>query len=234
MAEKQAPARKRQLIDKASRNMFIAVAVASVVVGFSLVGSIFLFQKMVFNAKVIGEKNNTVSILRDNNNTIAELENRVKALSANTALREVMNGEDGDALRVIPDALPATNNPAALGASFNNRLLNVPGLTIESIVISPVAADATPPTGDTTGTTADTSAVATINEIPVSFSVKGDRSAIEKVISNLEKSIRTIDIISYTLSYDTSGSGSLTLSVEAKAFYSSEIKPALIKKEVKP
>jgi hypothetical protein len=201
--------------------MFVAVAVASVVVGFSLVGSVFLFQKMMFNAKVIGEKNNTVKTLRENNDTIVELEKRVKNLSSNTALREAMNGESGDTLRVIPDALPAANNPVALGASLNKKLLNVSGLTIESIVINPAA---------NLETATDESG--SIKEIPVSFTVSGDHMAIEAVISNLERSIRTIDIVTYSLSY--SAGNKLTLTVEAKAYYSLEVKPELRKKEVIP
>jgi hypothetical protein len=228
MADKQQAAmRKRQLISKANRNMFITVAVASVVVGFSVVGSIFLFQKLTFNAKVIGEKRNTVKILKENNQTIEDLEQKIKVLATNSALRSVMSDEDGSALRVVPDALPATNNPTALAASLDKKLLNVPGLAIESIVIDP-SANTTTITDE--GATSTSSAA--VSEIPVHFTVNGDNSAIENVISNLERSIRTIDILTYQLAY--SDNGRLTLTVSARAFYTNEVRPELTKKEVKP
>jgi len=57
MQVQDAAIRKRTQIAKANRTMFLWVAVISALVGFALVGSLFLIQKAVFNEKVLTEKN---------------------------------------------------------------------------------------------------------------------------------------------------------------------------------
>ena len=64
---KESSIRKRQQIFKANRMMFLWVAMASAVIGFALVISISLMQRIIYNQKVIGEKNKTYSTLANNN-----------------------------------------------------------------------------------------------------------------------------------------------------------------------
>ena len=74
MAKKEVALRKRQKIHKANHNIFIVVAVAAFIAGFSLVGATFLIKKIIFNQKVLSEKNNTISTLRQNNKNVPKIE----------------------------------------------------------------------------------------------------------------------------------------------------------------
>ena len=65
--------RKRTQISKANKTMFIWVAIASALVSFVLVTSFFLSQKLIFNEKILTEKNHTITTLDQNNKVIADL-----------------------------------------------------------------------------------------------------------------------------------------------------------------
>ena len=59
MAANEVALRKRTQIAKANRTMFIWIAVASALIGTAAVVSIFFFQQLVYNEKVLAEKLNT-------------------------------------------------------------------------------------------------------------------------------------------------------------------------------
>ncbi len=221
--------RKRTQIAKANRVMFIWVAAVSVIVGFGLVGSIFLAQKLFFNMKVIGEKNKTVSILTTNNANVKDLEGNVRALDTNQALIDSKAKPADQAIQAILDALPSDANSNALGASLQSKLLaSVSGLTVQSLQVDPVvgveqlSSDAT---------VQDTSVGTGGNVITFRFSVSGTPTALQQALTNLEKSIRAIDVTK--LRIENQGSTQV-LNVEAKAFYEPAVVVQLTNKLVKP
>ena len=108
--------RKRTQISKANRTMFLWIAGASAIVGFALVAAIFLSQKLIFNEKLLIEKNKTVSTLESNIAAVPELKAQVSVLDTNSALAGNKANEDDQALQVILDALPSEANEEALGA----------------------------------------------------------------------------------------------------------------------
>ena len=63
MQSKNAAFRKRTQIAIANRIMFLWVAGVSVIFGFALVAIIFLSQMLMFNQRVIHEKETTVATL---------------------------------------------------------------------------------------------------------------------------------------------------------------------------
>ena len=126
--------RKRVQISKANRVMFVAVAIASVVVTSSIICSVFLVKKLIFNERVIAQKNNTVNTLTTDITNFSSLKNHVRALNSNEALMSTKAYDDEEAIQSVLDALPTSNNQLALGASLQNKLLaNISGLSIESI-----------------------------------------------------------------------------------------------------
>jgi hypothetical protein len=208
--------RKRAQINKANRTMFLWIAIASALVGAAIVVSIFMFQKLMYNEKVLAEKQKTVTVLAHNNEAIKGLQDEIRAIDADSALSSVKANDDDQAIQVILDALPADANSLALGASLQNKLLNViPGLTIESLRVDPVVGvevlsdDSAPVEASTSDTTS--------NVITFQFSVKGSNDAMRKVLENLEKSIRTIKV--NTLRVEIQPGGSLSMSVSAQAYY---------------
>ena len=209
--------RKRTQIASANRMMFIWVAIVSVVFSISLVAAVFLVQILIFNEKVLHQKDITVSTLDSNYKNITDpkdgLQNKIRVLDTNSALISIKAKPDDQAVQVILDALPSEANSLALGASLQNKLLfGINGLSIDSLSVDPVVgveslADASVVNASPTDSS---------NQITFRFSVSGDQVALKQVLVNLEKSIRTIDIIS--LKIESQGTSQM-LSVQARAFY---------------
>lgn len=231
MQTKDAAIRKRTQISKANRTMFIWVAVISALVGFALVGSLFLIQKAFFNEKVLSEKDKTISVLKKNNANISELESQVRILDNNLALSDSKAKPDDRAIRVILDALPSEANSLALGASLQNILLaNIEGLSLDSLQVDTVAGVESLSSDQTTQ---DASPVSTSGqtEINFRFSVSGSADMLKEVLTRLERSIRAIDIVS--LRIENQGTKQV-LSVQARAFYEPTRVVELKEKTVKP
>ena len=215
MQQKDTAIRKRTQIVAANRMMFVWVAAVSVVVGFALVGSIFLIQKLLFNERVLAKKNNTISTLAANNANVSELESQVRVLDTNQALIDSKAKPEDQAIQVILDALPSDANSLALGASLQNKLLTgVSGLTLQSLQVDPVVG--VEQLSTSTSVVTASGAVASDNQITFRFAVSGSQDALKQVLDRLERSIRAIDITS--LRIESQGTGQV-LTVEARAFY---------------
>ena len=207
--------RKRTQIAQASKTMFIWIAIASALVGTAVVVSIFLFQKLTYNEKVLSAKQETVSNLNHNLSVVDKLKTDVQALDANSALTSVKANPTDQALQVVLDALPSDANSLALGASLQNRLLaNIEGnFSLESLQVTPVEGVEVL----SAGTTLDASeATVANNQISFNFSVRGDQSALRQVLQNLERSIRTLVVTHVTIETQAE---SVTLTVEGHGFY---------------
>lgn len=229
MQPKDPALRKRTQIAKANHMMFIWVAVVSVIVGFALVGSIFLAQKLFFNERVLAEKERTITVLKDNNAAVPELENRVRVLNTDQALIDSMTSSDSQAVQVVLDALPSDANSLALGASLQSRLLSgIPGLTINSIQPDPVVGVES--LSDGTTLDSSTPGSATNNVITFQFSVSGNETALKQVLTNLERSIRTIDVIALKIETQQ---GTSVMTIQGQAFYEPVRSIQLIDKTVK-
>ena len=230
---KSSPAlRKRQQIDKANKMMFLWVAGASALVAIALVGSFFLFQKLVFNEKVLAEKRSTVQTLKANNEAAPQLQDNVRVLSTSDVLGSAKADQDDSSLQVVLDALPADGNSLAFGASLQKELLgDVDGLTIESTTVDPVAGVelTTEEMQNTVDAAADGSSGE--NQISFRFTVQGDDQALREALTRLERSIRPISIMSVNTENSASG---LRMIVHGHTYYQPEKTIELKDKTVKP
>lgn len=238
MATQTGALRKRQQIDKAGRMMFIWIAIAAAVVGMSAVGAVFIGQKLLFNQKVMMEKQKTVSTLRKNITNVEELSKNILALNSNEKLVGLTAKESDKPLQVVLDALPAYGNSPALGASLKDKLFaGVNGLTVETISVKPTASEAAILAD---GSTTDTNAGETtttlpdgVEQIEFDFEVKGNLDAFRELLQRLERSIRTIDVTA--LSFEGADDrNQLTLRVSGVAYYQLTRTVDLTEKEVKP
>lgn len=225
--------RKRTQIAQANRTMFIWIAIASALVGIAAVVGYFMAQKLFYNERVLGEKQNTVSILEANNKAIPALEDEIRALDTNSALATVKANDTDQAIQVILDALPSDVNSNAFGASLQNKLLNgIEGLTIESLQVDPVIGIEVLTGSD--GSEIDASATdgeaAAENAITFQFTVVGSQENLKQALLNLEKSVRAIVITSARIEILSTGP---QLSVQGKTFYEPEKTIGLTKKVVK-
>jgi len=217
MATKETALRKRQQIARANRMMFMWVAGVSVVVGVAIVVALFLVQKALFNEKVLAEKTNTASSLEKNNEVIDELKDEIRVLNTNEALRSITESGETQPVQVILDALPSDANSSALGSSLQEKFLNDPALTIESLNVDPIAGIEA--LGDTNVQDLSATTDSGENQINFRFSVSTgveNASALKSLLQRLERSIRAINIT--MLDIETQGNR-LILSVEGHAFY---------------
>lgn len=217
MATKETALRKRQQIARANRMMFMWVAGVSVIVGIAIVLSLFLVQKALFNEKVLAEKARTAGILVDNNAVIEDLKDEIRVLNTNEALRSSLAEGETQPIQVVLDALPADANSSALGSSLQEKFLNDPALTIESLSVDPVVGIEA--LGDANVQDALTTNSDSEHQINFRFSVStgvDNASALKSLLQRLERSIRAINITMLTV--ETQGNR-LILSVEGHAFY---------------
>jgi hypothetical protein len=222
--------RKRQQITKANRTMFLWVAAASVVVGFSLVVAIFLWQKIAFSEKVITEKSKTLSNLTDNLAAVPSLRDNVRLLDTNDDLKATRLKDTDRPIQSVLDALPADANSTALGSSLQSKLLTgVNGVTLDAIKVDPVAGVETP---------ADAGAVSSTsagdNTISFSFTVSvasNNPDALRSVLLQLERSIRAIDVTSLTVEQQGSR---LVMTATGHAYYQPAVTIQLQDKVVRP
>ena len=109
------------------------------------------------------------------------------------------------ALRVIPDALPAQRNTEALMASLNQIFL-LSNWVPESLAPS----DVVPKTK-----------IEGLEVIPLSLIVEANSKTTLNVLDNIEKSIRTFEVSSATISW--SGEDRLELRASANSFYTNSV-----------
>ena len=215
MQQKNAAFRKRNQIMKANRTMFLWVAGVSVIFGVALVGIIFLTQMLLFNERVLAEKEKTIATLKSNNESIEELESQILVLDTNQSLANLKAKSDDQSIQVILDALPSEANSSALGSSLQDKLLaNIDGLTMNSIKVDPVAGIEY--LQDTDSFVGAASVSDAQNNITFNFSVTGNEIALKKALQNLENSIRTIDVVS--LKIESQGDNRV-MTVDGQAFY---------------
>ncbi len=223
--------RKRQQILRANRMMFVWVAIVSVVVGFSLVLVVFLGQKIAYGEKVIAEKNKTAATLDSNLKVVDGLKDNIRVLNTNENLNAARINGSGSALQVVLDALPAQANSTAMASSLQTQLLGgVPGISLESLRVEPVAGIEV---DEGSASSSDSSNDGT-NTIGFSFTVSaqtGGQEGLRDVLRRLERSIRPFTITS--LSIETLGNR-ITMTGTGLGYYEPGQELKLTDKVVRP
>lgn len=214
MASVQPGMKKRQVIANSNRIMFMWIAAMSAVVGVCAVLSLFLVQQIVFKTKVTTELDKTVGILKSNNKNTDGLTENVRLLETNAALNSIKARPEDKALQVILDALPADNNSLALGSSLQQNLLNVNGLSVDSLKVESQA--------DSEDSTT----------VPFTMTLSAnDPNILKDTLARLEKSIRVVDVDSLILERSQD---KYTMTVKAHAYYEPAVNVELTNKTVKP
>lgn len=212
MADGEAPVlRKRQQIQNVGKNMFVWVAGAAVIFGICAVLAVSLFERITYRQAVINAKNETAGTLKENIEVADSLKSEVRVLNTNQALLDTPRLDDTEPVSVVLDALPSAANSSALGASLQQKLLNIDGVTLESLTVDPI-----PGVEDTTG---DSSSDEGSNEITFQFNVSVANSQadiLQNMLRRLERSIRTINLSTVTI--EKQGS-KLSLTATGSAYY---------------
>ena len=248
---KETGLRKRSQIKKANRTMFIWVASMSAIAMVCLVVSYHLVLSTFFKGRVTAAQMQTIgnldtSIKNTDSNNEESLGAQILALDTNENLAMVKANPEDQAIQVILDALPSTNNALSFGASLQKVLLvgpqgvNIKNITIESVgneVIEEGVVQSTDTAAD--ADSASTSEDAVNNEEAISdplssmsfnFVVEGPETSLQEILQRLEKSIRTIYVKS--ISIQRQGNAN-EMSVSGNVFYQLEKTADLQEKVVK-
>jgi hypothetical protein len=217
MATPQVGMKKRQIIANSNRTMFFWIAAMSAVLGICAVLSLFIVQQIIFKTKITNKLDATVSTLKDNNKNSSALIENVRVLETNQDLGSLKARPEDKALQVILDALPADNNALALGSSLQQKLLQLPNLTIDSLSVQASTGTSLTDTGTT---------------VPFTVSMSApDANTLKDALARIEKSIRVIDID--TLSLERSGD-KYAMILNAHAYYEPAKVVELKSETVKP
>ncbi len=172
------PGSKRDKIVKANSTVFVAVAIAAVIVMFSLISMKFLWEKLSYNSRVITAKSKARDDIETNATNIDKLTEEFSALDSSATTNS----------KTILHALPPTYDYPALATFMES-------LAITSGVTSPGSVGL-----DMSATAVKSAIVSQPVEIPLSLEVSGSYDSIVQFIKNTEYSIRPIHISSVEFS----------------------------------
>lgn len=206
--------RKRQQIQMTNKRIFLWVAVASVIVSFSLVALQFLVKEFLFNQKIIDAKSETNSTLIKNIETADQLKENVNKLLADESLGSV-KGVDQNAetsnLSLILDALPVKGDATGFANSLQAVVLPRSGVSIDTLETSNQLYAAT----DATGTGVETLA-STPQPLPFSVKFGGTFSQVSQALSDMSKVIRPISVSRLEL---LASDSTLTVTINGTTYY---------------
>ncbi len=231
-------------IDKAQRNMFLAVCATSVALGITVVSIIYFAKVIAFNGKLIGEKDKIIKDYKSIQSSLSNISNQVNDLRNNENLEVVSRTRAADcmtltskldeeadkisdielarvctSLRVIPDAIPSKSNIEATLASLNQLLLWSDGsIKIEGLSGADVEGASLL---DENGSPVNT----TLSAIGASLSIDDTTARVHHALDTIENSIRNYDIASASITFsgDSTNSDSIELHSTFRAYYSSTV-----------
>lgn len=182
--------KKRQQIEVAGRTMFLWVAIAAVAVSLCIATGQFLFNKWDYNNKILSKKYTASQTLANNISNAETLKEEVNNLAANQDLASIKSDPDDPNTKSVLDALPTSLDTAALATSLQQVILNRSGVSVESISV--------PPDVDAGGMAA-TDTPKGPQEIKFSFAVTGTYDKIRALMTDLNRTVRPMKLLSLTL-----------------------------------
>lgn len=256
MAEKKGPAKAKWLkIDKAQQATMLEVLGAAILVGVAVVLSIWLVKYIVFNSRVIGEKDVAIKNYETSLKNLSTLEANVMAMSDNADLESVARdslsgcyGDDGKKIDFYKEYNEATDEkdkeqylnmmqvcsalrviPDALPSQENAEA------ALSSLNQLFLWANATPsslaPNNDNVTTTDTEKETTGLQTLPLRMAIEADDNAVFRSLSTIERSIREFDVT--RLTFEWNSSGVLTVQGQLKSYYSGDLQARETTKTIK-
>jgi len=220
---------KHLQIDKAQSKIVVAVTAATVVTVFCLMSSKALLGQAAYQRKVISETNKTTQQLLDNKKNADKLVNYYEDVFIGKSSTNIIGGRntdkddavppDGTNARIVLDALPTTYDFPALVTSLSALLRDA---NLSSPNISG--------TDQSTELSSAPSATPQVVTVTVNVSGTGNYSQVQKLITDLERSIRPFDITNLSLS---GGENNLSLTAIVNTYYQPAKSMDIGKKEIR-
>lgn len=202
--------KKREQIQKANKTMFLWVIAASAAIVVCFVLALSLARQLAFNQKVISVKGETNNTLNQNRETFETIKTEVNKLISDKRLSDLRVSDTDTALQVVIDALPTSDDRAALATSLQQVVLSRSGVTIDSIRVTDDSGAATIDAED------EPADATTPQEITFDVVIVGNYAQVSQAVTDMEKSIRPFSV--QRMQIDGSGN-QLRVSLQAKTFY---------------
>ncbi|HEV2412425.1 MAG TPA: type 4a pilus biogenesis protein PilO [Candidatus Saccharimonadales bacterium] len=182
---------KRQKIEKANNAILVIVAVAAVFVSMALVTCNFLWKQIQHNDRVYKKEKSVSNLLKENVTSAQNLSAQYQLINSSSSVANA---------QTILDALPPTYDNPDLLASIQT-VVEQSGLSLVSLTST-----------DLNGQVSDMSATPAPVQIPFSLQVSGTYQQVNTLVTNLENTIRPMDVEAIVLS-GTDSSMTATLTV---------------------
>jgi len=229
MAIKNSVSMKRIQIDKANSRAMIIVAVTTVITVFCLMSTKALISQASYQRRVIDQKHKAVDQLIENLKNAKSLSAQYEVFKESDP--NIIGGKggispgdgpnDGDNPKIVLDSLPGVYDFPALVSS------------VEKIVtgnhVTPEGIGGTDTGQTTTATQADTTKPSP-TPIPFTLQVSSSYASIQKLMKDLERSIRPMDVAHMELS---GSSADMKLSANVTTYYQPGSSLIITEKEVK-
>lgn len=194
--------RKRQQIQNTNKNIFVWLAVASVIVSICLVALQFLVREFMFNQKIISKKGDTNKILIQNVKEAKVLQDNVNALLADSnlsALKYETENTQTSALSVVLDALPVEGDATEFANSLQAAVLPRSGVSIRELNTTTIE--------DPNAMTTDVVATAATQAMSLPFSAgfSGKYADVQQALVDMSRVIRPIHLTNLTIRADDNG-----------------------------
>ena len=221
---------KRQQVARANKNIFVWVAVASLVIAICLVFAQFLVQRLVFNQKIINQKSQTNTTLVKNIDNAKQLKKNIDNLITDSNLAKVSvksNSPNNNNLQVILDALPTADDGATFANSLAGVVLVRSGVTLASLTAGDNAVVSTTQAGAATASGASAQPQTT----PFAFTIRGDYNQVKNALADIDHVIRPIKITKLVVQ---GAQAELTVTAEGVTYYMPPSSVGLQRKSIKP
>ena len=233
---------KRAKIDSAQKNMLVAVCLASVVLGITVVGVVYLMKKIQFNVIKMDSNSKEITNFKQTQDNLNSLSAGVSGLASDERLEVVANdrsdtkcdptmlknmqSEDGlygldnievvrtcSALRAIADTLPSQKNQEASNSSLNWLIIHNGDIKLQGLTNSDSI--------DSGSILDDSGNPLNLGTLGASVNIKDKPTAINKAIMAIESSIRNFDITSVNISWSDFSRGKSDSEIDFSAVYRS-------------
>jgi len=183
------PGGKRDLIEKAGSSIFISVAIASVVLAFSIVSIKYMVSQMQYNSRVHAAKEIARDTLESNLARASKLEASYLSLDAASPLipaRTIVQDDETTTVKknsaIVLDALPRRYDFPALRTSVD-VLATLSGVSVSGF----------------RGDDFESEAIASLpnpepQEIVFGVTIEGNYNAVNQFVENLENTIRPMKV----------------------------------------
>lgn len=205
--------RKRQQIETTNKNIFVWLAVSSVIISFCIVALQFLVKEFMFNQKVIDTKSKTNQQLVENVEAGKQLTTNVNKLLANSSLNSLQKQDPegkANALSVVLDALPVEGDATGFANSLQTVVLPLSAVSIRELSTSL----------DQTGEldmTPTSDAAAQPMTLPFKAAFGGTYAESQKALQDIARVIRPINPTE--LSVRSDDGGKLQVSIIGVTYY---------------